>query len=163
MPYYTTGSEKETIVLAKKFARRLKGGDIVLLQGELGSGKTTFVRGLARAFGIRERITSPTFVLMRVHQLAHRRQHTADGKMKRAVGRKLLAVRHLVHVDAYRVKSARELADVGLADWLGRPDTIVVVEWGEKIKPLLKGRDHLCIKFKYGEKLSERIILVNDQ
>lgn len=139
---YRTRSEAQTIALAKHLARRLKGGDVVLLQGELGSGKTTFVRGLAAAFGIHERITSPTFVLLHVHRVTRYRLH----------------VTRFVHVDAYRVKRARELKDVGLADWLGRPDTIVVVEWGEKIKTLLKGVRPIIVKFGYGKKMDERII-----
>lgn len=145
MGHYITHNEPETIALAKKFARRLKGGDIVLLQGELGSGKTTFVRGLAQALGVKEKIKSPTFILFRVHRVTHHKLH----------------VTQFVHVDAYRVKHARELKEAGLLDWLGRPDTITVVEWGRKIKPLVKGRQYLQIKFQHGRKLNERRILAN--
>ena len=144
---YATSSTEQTGALARNLAAKLKGGDIVLLQGELGSGKTTFVKELAQALGIKEKITSPTFVLMHNHKIMKALKH------KNIV--------HFVHCDAYRIKSARELREVGLLDWLGRPDTLTVVEWGEKIKPLLKGQRYLTIKFKYGKPMNERIITVS--
>jgi len=144
MKRYFSKNERETIGLAKKIAGRLKGGEVLLLQGELGAGKTTFVKGLAQAFGIKERITSPTFVLMHQHRIKD----------------KGLRIKYFVHCDAYRVKSARELGDVGLIDWLGKPDTLVVVEWGEKIKPLLRGKKYTTIKFQHGKKENERIITI---
>ncbi len=134
-----TRSEKETVAFANKFARTLKGGEVILLIGELGAGKTTFTRALARALGIKEKIKSPTFVLMHIHKIVHS------------------TLKYLVHCDAYRV-NAQSLQEVGLMDWIGRPDTIVVVEWGEKIKPLLKGRQYQVIKFKHGKLEQERII-----
>lgn len=137
-----TYTEKETATLAKKITRGLNGGEVILLQGELGAGKTTFVRGLAQAFGIKERIKSPTFVLMHHHKIK-------NAKFK---------INNFVHCDAYRVKRARELKDIGLLDWLGRPDTVTIVEWGEKIKPLLKGRRYMVIRFRHGNKENERII-----
>ena len=92
--------------LGAALARELRAGDLVLLNGELGAGKTTLTRGLGSALGAREAITSPTFVLAREHP-------TASGTP-------------LVHVDAYRLASAVELEDLDL-DW---EHAIVVVEWG---------------------------------
>lgn len=86
-------------------ARQLRAGDLVLLNGELGAGKTTFTRGLGEALGVRGAVTSPTFVLARTHP--------ADPTP-------------LVHVDAYRLGSAMELDDLDI-DYAG---SIVVVEWG---------------------------------
>lgn len=86
-------------------ARQLRAGDLVLLNGELGAGKTTFTRGLGEALGVRGAVTSPTFVLARTHP--------ADPTP-------------LVHVDAYRLGSALELDDLDI-DYAG---SIVVVEWG---------------------------------
>ena len=87
-------------------ARELRAGDLVLLNGELGAGKTTFTRGLGEALGVRGAVTSPTFVLARTHP--------ADPTP-------------LVHVDAYRLGSAVELDDLDI-DY---PGSIVVVEWGK--------------------------------
>lgn len=92
--------------LGARVAPQLLAGDLLLLDGELGAGKTTFTRGLGAALGARGAITSPTFVLARTHP-------TASGVP-------------LVHVDAYRLSTAAEVEDLDL-DWDG---AIVVVEWG---------------------------------
>ncbi len=144
MIHITTHNETETLALARRIASTLKGGDVLLLQGDLGAGKTTFTRGLARALGIKTRIKSPTFTLMHVYRVTRYKLH----------------VTHLVHCDAYRVNNAHALHDIGLMDYLGRPDTVVVIEWGEKIKPLLRGRRYTLIKFAHGKKPNERIIKI---
>lgn len=86
-----------------------RGGDVIVLVGELGAGKTTFTQGLARGLGITEPVTSPTFVISRVHP------HPTGGVS-------------LVHVDAYRIGSAAELDDLDLEADLST--SVVVVEWG---------------------------------
>lgn len=92
--------------LGARIARELRAGDLVLLNGELGAGKTTLTRGLGEALGVRGAVTSPTFVLARTHPVS-------DGAP-------------LVHVDAYRLGSAVELDDLDI-DYAA---SIVVVEWG---------------------------------
>ena len=93
--------------LGARIASRVDAGDLVMLNGELGAGKTTLTRGLGEALGVRGAVTSPTFVLARTHP----REGAAP----------------LVHVDAYRLRSAVELDDLDL-DFAG---SIVVVEWGD--------------------------------
>lgn len=93
--------------LGAAIADRVAAGDLVMLNGELGAGKTTLTRGLGEALGVRGAVTSPTFVLARTHP----RENAAP----------------LVHVDAYRLRSAVELDDLDL-DFAG---SIVVVEWGD--------------------------------
>jgi tRNA threonylcarbamoyladenosine biosynthesis protein TsaE len=95
--------------LGSDVGRACAGGDVILLSGELGAGKTTFTQGVARGLGIREAVTSPTFVIARTHQ------NPADGP-------------DLVHVDAYRLGSAVELDDLDLDADLAT--SVVVVEWG---------------------------------
>ncbi|MDN5730467.1 MAG: tRNA (adenosine(37)-N6)-threonylcarbamoyltransferase complex ATPase subunit type 1 TsaE [Yaniella sp.] len=90
-------------------ANQLQAGDVIILTGELGAGKTTFTQGLARGLGITAPITSPTFVLARHHV------HPADGL-------------DLVHVDAYRMSGEDELASLDLETAL--EDSVIVVEWG---------------------------------
>lgn len=97
-------------------AQQLKAGDVIILTGELGAGKTTFTQGLARGLGITATITSPTFVLARNHD------HPAGGL-------------NLVHVDAYRVTSDDELASLDLETLL--EDSVVVVEWGRGLAEAL--------------------------
>jgi len=95
--------------LGARLGRTCRGGDVVVLSGELGAGKTTLAQGLARGLGIDEAVTSPTFVIARIHV------HPSNGP-------------DLVHVDAYRVGSAVELDDLDLDTDLDT--SVVVVEWG---------------------------------
>lgn len=101
-----------TRALATQVAAHLRAGDVMILTGDLGAGKTTFTQGLAKALGITATITSPTFVLARHHN------HPAGGL-------------NLVHVDAYRITGADELTSLDLETWL--TDSVVVVEWGRGI------------------------------
>ena len=104
----TIATPEDMEALGARVARRLRAGDLVLLNGELGAGKTTFTRGLGAELGVRGAVTSPTFVLARTHP--------------RDAGQP-----PLVHVDAYRLQNAVELDDLDI-DFDG---SIVVVEWGD--------------------------------
>jgi tRNA threonylcarbamoyladenosine biosynthesis protein TsaE len=119
---YISKTEKETHQIAAKLAGKLKGGEIIALEGDLGAGKTTFVKGLAKFFGIKQHVTSPTFVLMKVY----------------SVKNKVLSIKNLVHVDCYRLDEPQELFYLGIEEYLNKPDTIVVIEWADKIKEYLK-------------------------
>lgn len=141
-------SEKETLRFAENFAKKLHGGEIIALVGELGAGKTVFVKGLARGFGIKQKIQSPTFLLMKIY----------NAKAQKAA--KTQKIKFLCHVDAYRLSDAAELVDIGLLDWLGRADTVVVIEWADKVPELLRGRKVIKIKMEMGEKEEARIIEV---
>ena len=110
------------IVLGEKIASKLTGGDIILLQGELGAGKTTMSKGIAKGLGITDEIVSPTFTLMNVYE---------NGK--------------LVHIDTYRLENADGLLEIGVEDYLGQADTITIVEWPEKIQELIKDKKTLEI------------------
>jgi tRNA threonylcarbamoyladenosine biosynthesis protein TsaE len=104
-----TGSPAETERAGTLLGERLRPGDVVLLTGELGAGKTTFVRGVARGTGSKSDVASPTFQLVRIY----------PGRVQ------------LAHVDLYRVENLAELRDLGL-DELAQ-DGAVVVEWGERL------------------------------
>lgn len=112
-----TTSDQETRNFAKKYAKGLKGGEIIALLGDLGSGKTTFVQGLAKGLGVKERITSPTFVILNLHQ--------ADKGLS------------LAHFDLYRLNNEADLEGIGATDYLGKKDIISVIEWSEKAKKIL--------------------------
>ncbi len=107
--------------LAKDIAAQLKGGETLALIGDLGSGKTTFTKALAKAIGIRTHVPSPTFVIM--NQYA--------GKVKD--GKKVT----LFHVDLYRTKGFREAEHLGLAEQWGKAENITIIEWADKIKKSL--------------------------
>lgn len=124
MPTVISHSDNETQQIAAKFAATLQPGDIVTLTGELGAGKTTFTKGVAIELGIRKEITSPTFVIMNTYEV---RIQTSD-------------IRHLVHIDTYRLKSAEELREIGVEEYLGAPQTVTIIEWPEMATPLLAGK-----------------------
>ncbi len=122
---------------ANKIAKTLKGGEVLALQGDLGSGKTTFTKALGKALGVKQTITSPTFVLM---------QHYKT-KLKTKSGQPIW----LYHLDLYRTKSFFEVKDLGLTEIWKNNQTITVIEWAEKIsKHLPKGAINL--KFKRDER-----------
>lgn len=103
---------------AKKLATKLKGGEILALSGDLGSGKTTFTKALGLELGVKESITSPTFVLMQ-HYLTN----------KKVSGKPIW----LYHLDLYRTKGFSEVVALGVTETWGKPQTITVIEWSDKI------------------------------
>jgi len=105
---------EETHALAAALGAALGAGDLVILTGELGAGKTTFTQGLGEGLGVRAGIISPTFVLVRIHP------NLPDGPRPGGPD--------LVHVDAYRLESAAEIDDIDLENTLD--STVTVVEWG---------------------------------
>ena len=108
-------SEKETIIAGKDFAKNLKSGDIIRLEGDLGAGKTHFVKGIASFFKIDEnKVSSPTFTLINEYH----------GDLS------------LFHFDCYRLKNAQEALEIGTEDYL-YGDGISIIEWPSKIEELL--------------------------
>lgn len=104
---------------AKKIASKIKGGEVIALIGELGSGKTTFTKALGKALGIKHSIPSPTFVMMQ------------EFPVPKTKTRKKL---YLYHLDLYRIKSFKEVVSLGITEWWGHPETITVIEWADKIE-----------------------------
>lgn len=139
-----TNSLEETQLLAKKLAATLKGGETIGLIGDLGAGKTVFVQGLAKGLGIKETVNSPTFVLMKLYAIHNPRSTIHD----------------LVHIDAYRLNNSEELKNIGLEEYLGRKDRVVVIEWAEKVKDLLP-KSSVIIEFKEGQNENQRIITID--
>lgn len=125
--------EQSMCQFGKNFAKKLVGGDIVLLHGDLGAGKTTLTKGIAEFFGIDE-VVSPTFTLMQVYQLSN----TA-----------IQQISNLVHVDTYRLEDEEQLRDIGIEDYLGEKNTVCIIEWPEKIEKLLENKKVLNIKIEH--------------
>ena len=119
---FTTRSGADTIEVGRKLANLLKPPQLLLLRGELGTGKTTLVKGIAQALDAAEpdEVTSPTFTLV------HEYDGTHDGKPIK-----------LFHIDVYRLEGERQLDTLGL-DELLTPDALVLVEWGDKFKSIRK-------------------------
>jgi tRNA threonylcarbamoyladenosine biosynthesis protein TsaE len=118
---------EETAAIATRLAEHCRAGDVLVLSGELGAGKTTFTQALAKALGITAPVTSPTFVIAREHP-------GVDGRAG------------LAHVDAYRLGSALELDDLDI----DVVNNVVVVEWGEGLAERL-GEDRLLIRIGRGD------------
>jgi tRNA threonylcarbamoyladenosine biosynthesis protein TsaE len=119
---------EDTIAAGEDYAAVLSDGDIVLLSGTLGAGKTTFVQGVAKGLGVDERVTSPTFTMVREHQCAN--------------GRGIVT---LHHCDVYRVETLDEVLDLALGE-LVEDGGVALVEWGELAASIF-GRDVMTVDF----------------
>lgn len=115
---YISNSVEQTMDIAMQFAATLKGGETVLLSGDLGAGKTHFAKGVARQFGIDEVVTSPTFTLHNCYQ----------GRLA------------LNHFDFYRIDDAEEVAILGLDELFSVPDGVSLIEWSQNVKSLLPSK-----------------------
>ena len=113
---YYTNSDKETEAIGEQFGRTVADGTVVAMYGDLGAGKTAFVRGMARGMGIDERVSSPTFTIVNEY----------------------LGDRTLIHFDMYRLGSADELFDIGWEDYLAR-GAVCAVEWSENVEEAFYG------------------------
>lgn len=109
-----TASPEETRDLAARLAHAARRGDVIVLQGSLGAGKTTFAQGFARGLGVEGPVTSPTFTLVRQYPCT---------------------LGQVVHVDVYRLEHLAEVADLGLSDLV--EDGVALVEWGDMARPAL--------------------------
>lgn len=139
---YRTGSEEETRNVAHSMARDLARGDVVALHGDLGSGKTQFVKGLCEAFRVREPVTSPTFVILNRYSGLDRQDKPL----------------FIFHFDLYRIQSSEEIYDLGYEEFLFG-NGICVIEWAERLDSLLPGR-RVDISMEFGEKENDRTIAV---
>jgi len=127
---YSAENLEQTEQLAEQLAKNLRAGDVIALNGELGAGKTTFVRFLARACGLPDNVRSPTFNILNIY----------PGKMP------------FYHFDFYRLNNTADLENIGGREFIPSEDGITVIEWAEKIPEVLP-EDYLEIKISAaGEK-----------
>ncbi|MEG1240774.1 MAG: tRNA (adenosine(37)-N6)-threonylcarbamoyltransferase complex ATPase subunit type 1 TsaE [Oscillospiraceae bacterium] len=134
---YTTNSPEETENLAARLAQKLTPGTVLAFTGDLGAGKTAFVRGIATGLGICERVTSPTFTIVNEYE---------GGRLP------------LFHFDMYRLGGPDELYDIGWEDYLERGG-VCAVEWSENVAEAL-GDDCLRIDLRRGENDTQRVITI---
>ena len=128
MAEFISHSQLETEEIGQKLAEKLPGGSVVAMYGDLGAGKTAFVRGMAKGMGLSCRVSSPTFTIVNEY----------------------LGERELIHFDMYRLSSADELFDIGWEDYLSR-GAVCAVEWSEKVQDAFFG-DEITVRI---EKLSD--------
>lgn len=125
-----TKNDKETKNFGKEFAKDLNPGETLLLYGDLGAGKTTFVQGLAEGLEISERILSPTFILQRTHATNFN------------------GIKNLNHIDLYRLEGKQAIESLGLFEIIREEDEVTIIEWADRLddyKPT-KGYE---LRFKY--------------
>jgi len=128
MPQYVTHSEAETHRLGERLGGRLRAGDVVLLSGEMGVGKSVLARGVARGMGVEGAVPSPTFTLMTMHSAASC---------------------PLYHMDLYRLEDAAALYESGLEEYIGG-DGVTLIEWPERAPEALPAR-HLAAELRYAD------------
>jgi len=137
----TTDSLRETQDFARDFAKNLKGGDVLCLYGNLGSGKTSFVQGLAKGLGITRRIISPTFIIARRYEM---------GDL------------NLYHIDLYRTQTLQDLRSIGMDEILEDDKNIVAIEWAEKLLDLIP-KKRVDLKFEYIDENKRKITIKNHE
>ena len=134
---YTSSCEADTEKIGADFAAGLKGGAVVAMYGDLGAGKTAFVRGMAKGMGIDAHVNSPTFTIVNEY----------PGK------------RELIHFDMYRLSSSDELFDIGWEDYLAR-GAVCAVEWSENVEDAFFGDEYRVSIEKTGDS-SRKISVVS--
>ena len=139
----TCATAEDCVDAGRDFADLLERGDIVVLSGTLGAGKTTFVKGVAQGLGVRERVTSPTFTMVREHRCSNDR-----------------GIETLHHCDVYRVESLDEVIDLALGE-LVEDDAVALVEWGELAESVF-GRDVVRVDFVVGDDESRTLRVSGD-
>lgn len=138
---FITTNFEDTQKLGEEFASTLKPGDLVFLYGDLGSGKTTFTQGIAKGLGIKTRVISPTFIVLRTHI-------TSSKKVKK-----------LFHLDLYRLKSKEDVESIAIDDLINDPDAITLIEWPEILG---EEKNAIKINFEYINEDTRKIEIENE-
>ena len=149
------GAQKNSANIKKEKAA------IIILSGELGAGKTTFVQGFLKGAGIRGRAPSPTFVIMRHYRIPSAIKTKATATVKKVATN---SFSRIIHMDAYRLqptatKNAAHLSALNFNEAINDPENIVLIEWGERIKGAIP-KSALRVQFRYDKKEGTRIITI---
>jgi len=134
-------SQKETFNLGKELARECLGAEVFAINGDLGAGKTCLSQGIAAGLKIKGPVNSPTFVIMKVYKVN---------------GHK--TIKNFCHIDAYRLTGAEDLEAIGANEYLGRPDTVSVIEWANQVKNILP-KNSVKIEIKHKNENEREIII----
>lgn len=140
-----TSSSVQTKKLGEKFAREIlknkpkKKSFVIGLEGKLGAGKTCFLQGFAKGLRVKEKILSPTFVILKKFKIKDK---------------------NFYHIDCYRIQKPKELLDLGFKEIISNPENIIAVEWADKIKKIMP-KNTLWIKFKFIDENKRKITIKN--
>ena len=138
-----TNSAAETVELGKRIGASLQGGEVFALMGNLGTGKTHLIKGISLGLEAHDpdQVSSPTFVLVNEY-------FGRDGLI------------HIYHIDAYRVETPAEFAALGFEEYC-RPDSVVMIEWADKILPVLDGFDCIGLRLEHVSENQRKISILN--
>lgn len=156
-----TNDFKQTQNLGFDLGKNLNSAAIFALFGNLGSGKTTFVQGLAKGLGIKQKIISPTFIIVRKYKLSSLSDpEFTEGESK---GKQLRSLRqaqakNFYHIDLYRIESENDLNGLGLEEILNDPKNVVAIEWPEKIEKILPEK-RINLYFDYVDDNKRKIVV----
>ncbi|OGM99188.1 MAG: tRNA (adenosine(37)-N6)-threonylcarbamoyltransferase complex ATPase subunit type 1 TsaE [Candidatus Yanofskybacteria bacterium RIFCSPLOWO2_01_FULL_41_34] len=142
---FNSHSPKETQKIAADLAHKIiktKKGAVVALEGELGAGKTTFIQGFAKALGIKSKIKSPTFVLMKKYKVPG-------------------GTSNLYHLDCYRIGDHKDLKILELKEIFSESHDIILIEWAERAKEILP-KKHVTIHIDHIDKKTRKLLITND-
>ncbi|MDP3836664.1 MAG: tRNA (adenosine(37)-N6)-threonylcarbamoyltransferase complex ATPase subunit type 1 TsaE [bacterium] len=137
---YNSKGPEATFAFGKQLAADISGGEIFALYGDLGAGKTAFVQGLAAGLGVTQTVNSPTFPIMNIYKLKHKK------------------IKSLCHIDTYRLTDGNELTAIGALDYIGAVDTVTAIEWAEKATALLP-KIVINVKFETISEIERKIII----
>lgn len=157
--FFLSESIEGTAQIAFNFVKQLKSNTdsatVVGLYGELGSGKTTFMKYLAEGFGVRETVQSPTFVIMKKYRIQN-----PESRVYNLISSELSAssFQLLIHIDAYRIEKGEEMINLGWQEIITDPKNLVCLEWPERIAEIMP--EHMKIYFEHGAEESERKIKI---
>ena len=161
MKTYQTSSSLETKKLGAKIAKEILNGKlgntarVIALVGNLGAGKTTFTQGFMRGLGVRGKVTSPTFVIVKRYAL-RKPLPLLEGELE---GERFS---HVYHADLYRINNAKHLASLEFKKILKDPANIVLVEWADRTRRIFP-KETVWVRFECGEKGNERILTISSR
>jgi tRNA threonylcarbamoyladenosine biosynthesis protein TsaE len=146
MVNYFTNSPSQTKKLGELLAKKIlsmkprKTAFVIGLEGDLGGGKTTFLQGFAKGLGIKQKILSPTFLIMRKFKI------------------KNLKFKIFYHIDCYRIKKPKEILDLGFKEIIQNPQNIVAVEWADQIRKIMP-KNTIILRFEFVNKKTRKIVV----
>lgn len=142
VPHSINNLEREAFAFIKELQCQPSCATVITLSGELGAGKTTFAQGIARALGVEETVSSPTFVIEKIYQLSGQQ------------------FEKLIHIDAYRLKNGHELDVLGWKEIIAEPKNLIVLEWPERVAEVMPEN---AIRIRFDIEGDTRIISITPQ
>ena len=162
-------SQAETKRIAKMFVKDMlkkekrRSAVVLCLEGDLGVGKTTFTQGFAKGLGVRGKILSPTFVILKKFQIPKTKPYTLlvhhSFNEGGSGGGNPTPYKYFFHIDCYRLKSEKDLIALGIKEIIKNPENILLIEWPERIRKILP-KEAMKIQFEHSKTAKERIITI---